>query len=246
MFQHQFEEISEQAVACFFRHSFKHQSFYRAFHCVPVCLHKKPCVVYPFTLIFSFSLRLMYQSRFNFRAFIIRLACVHVQTIVRSCPDHRASMSRPSCVHVQTIVRSCPDHRAFMSRPSCVHVQTIVRSCPHHRAFMSRPSCVHVQTIVRSCPDHRAFMSRPSCVHVQTFVRSPGMVWTYCLRTHEERTKGFERPIVWTYPLSVWDGLDIGTLSLGRSGHIHFGSGTSASVGSSVERFTFIGRVVKK
>ena len=39
----------------------------------------------------------------------------------------RAFMSRLSCVHVQTIVRS-PDHRAFMSRPSCVHVQTIVRS----------------------------------------------------------------------------------------------------------------------
>ena len=26
-----------------------------------------------------------------------------------------------SCVHVQTFVRSCPDHRSFMSRPSCVH-----------------------------------------------------------------------------------------------------------------------------
>ena len=33
-----------------------------------------------------------------------------------------------SCVHFQTFVRSCPDHRAVMSRPSCVHVQTIVRS----------------------------------------------------------------------------------------------------------------------
>ena len=30
-------------------------------------------------------------------------------------------MSRPSCGHVQTNVRSCPDHRAFMSRFSCVH-----------------------------------------------------------------------------------------------------------------------------
>ena len=45
-------------------------------------------------------------------------SCVHVQTFVRSCPDHRA-VTRPPCVHVQTIVRSCPDHRAFIrvSRP---------------------------------------------------------------------------------------------------------------------------------
>ena len=55
-----------------------------------------------------------------FRAFMSRLSCVHVQTIVCS-PDFRAFMSRQSCGHVQTIVRSCPDHRAFMSRFSCVH-----------------------------------------------------------------------------------------------------------------------------
>ena len=54
-----------------------------------------------------------------------------------------------------------------------------------------------------------------------------GLGWSghICLRTHEERTKNFERTKVWTYPLSVWDGLDIGTLSLGRSGHRHFPSG---------------------
>ena len=54
-----------------------------------------------------------------------------------------------------------------------------------------------------------------------------GLGWSghICLRTHEERTKNFERTIVWTYPLSVWDDLDIGTLSLGRSGHRHFLSG---------------------
>ena len=32
-----------------------------------------------------------------------------------------------SCVHNQTFVRSCTDHRAFMSRPSCVHPLTFVR-----------------------------------------------------------------------------------------------------------------------
>ena len=54
-----------------------------------------------------------------------------------------------------------------------------------------------------------------------------GLGWSghISLRTHEERTKNFERTKVWTYPLSVWDGLDIGTLSLGRSGHRHFPSG---------------------
>ena len=45
-----------------------------------------------------------------------KFSCVHFQTFVRSCPDHRAVMSRPSCVHVQTIVRSCPDFRAFTRR----------------------------------------------------------------------------------------------------------------------------------
>ena len=54
-----------------------------------------------------------------------------------------------------------------------------------------------------------------------------GLGWSghICLRTHEKRTKNLERTKVWTYPLSVWDGLDIGTLSLGRSGHRHFPSG---------------------
>ena len=54
-----------------------------------------------------------------------------------------------------------------------------------------------------------------------------GLGWSehICIRTHEERTKNFERTKIWTYPLSVWDGLDIGTLSLGRSGHRHFPSG---------------------
>ena len=46
------------------------------------------------------------------------------------------------------------------------------------------------------------------------------------LRTHEERTESFERLIVWTKALSVWDGLDIDTFRLGRSGHRHFPSGT--------------------
>ena len=45
-----------------------------------------------------------------------KFSCVHFQTFLRSCPDHRAVMSRPSCVHVQTIVRSCPDFRAFTRR----------------------------------------------------------------------------------------------------------------------------------
>ena len=60
-----------------------------------------------------------------------RLSCVHVQTFVRSCPDHRA-FTRPSCVHVQTIVRSCPDHRAFIrvSRP-CNFERTTPPSCVH-------------------------------------------------------------------------------------------------------------------
>ena len=46
-----------------------------------------------------------HERRKIFRAFMSRLSCVHVQTIVRS-PDHCAFMSRPSCVHVQTIMRS--------------------------------------------------------------------------------------------------------------------------------------------
>ena len=43
-----------------------------------------------------------------------------------------------SCVHFQTFVRSCPDHRAFISRTTCVQVQTIVRSCPDFRVFTRR------------------------------------------------------------------------------------------------------------
>ena len=99
------------------------------------------------------KLRLLWSS-WDFRAFMFRLSCVHVQTFVRSCPDFRAFMF---------------SFRAFMSRLSCVHVQTFVRSCPDFRAFI-RLSCIHVQTFVRSCPDFRAF-DRLSCVHVQTFVR---------------------------------------------------------------------------
>ena len=58
-----------------------------------------------------------------------KFSCVHFQTFVRSCPDHRAVMSRPSCVHVQTIVRSCPDFRAFTRRkkilPAGVHCRSL-------------------------------------------------------------------------------------------------------------------------
>ena len=54
-------------------------------------------------------------------------------------------------------------------------------------------------------------------------------VWSYAfglgwsaniwLWRHEKHT------IVWTYLLSVWDGLDIGTIRLGRTGQNHFSSG---------------------
>ena len=54
------------------------------------------------------------------------------------------------------------------------------------------------------------------------------------LRTHEKRTKSFERTIVLTYALSVSDGLDIDTFRLGRSGHRHFPSGTVWTYGLSV------------
>ena len=36
----------------------------------------------------------------------------------------------------------------------------------------------------------------------------------------------FPSGTVWTWALSVWDGLDMGTFRLGRSGHRHFLSGT--------------------
>ena len=45
----------------------------------------------------------------------------NTELFARSFPDFRAFMSRPSCGHLQTIVRSFPDHRPFMSRLSCVH-----------------------------------------------------------------------------------------------------------------------------
>ena len=79
----------------------------------------------------------------------------YVQIFMRS-PDFRAFMSRLPCVHVQTFVRSCSDFRACMFRFSCVH-QTSVRSCSDFRAFMFRVSCVHIQTFVRSCSDFCAF-----------------------------------------------------------------------------------------
>ena len=68
----------------------------------------------------------------DFRAFLSRPSCTPSSCVRRQiCPDHprpKQYMSRLSCVHVQTIVRLCPDHPAFKSRPSCVHVQTFVRS----------------------------------------------------------------------------------------------------------------------
>ena len=60
----------------------------------------------------------------NFSCVLRAFEDKYVQTIPDRnsiCPDFRAFLSRQSCVHVQTIVRSCPDHRAFMSRLSCVH-----------------------------------------------------------------------------------------------------------------------------
>ena len=68
-----------------------------------------------------------YVQTFVRSKFFVRSSCVRRQI----CPDHprpKQYMSRLSCVHVQTIVRLCPDHPAFKSRPSCVHVQTFVRS----------------------------------------------------------------------------------------------------------------------
>ena len=80
-------------------------------------------------------------------------------------PDFRTFMLRLSCVHVQTFVRST-DFRAF-PRFICVH-HVFVRSWSDFRAFNRFP-CVHAQTFVRSCPDVRAFTGL-SCVHVQIFV----------------------------------------------------------------------------
>ena len=62
------------------------------------------------------------ESTKIFRAFMSRLSCVHVQTMV----------TKPSCVHVQTIVRSCPDRRAFIR---------VSRQCNFERT--TAPSCVH-------------------------------------------------------------------------------------------------------
>ena len=56
----------------------------------------------------------------DFRAFLSRPSCTPSSCVRRQiCPDHprpKQYMSRLSCVHVQTIVRSCPDFRAF-TRP---------------------------------------------------------------------------------------------------------------------------------
>ena len=86
----------------------------------------------------------------HFCAFMPRRSCVH-QIFVRSCPDFRAFMFRLSCVHVQIFVHSCPDFRAF-TRLSCVHVQTFVRFLvfPDYVILNARrpppPPCVHLRS----------------------------------------------------------------------------------------------------
>ena len=58
----------------------------------------------------------------EFRAFMSRLSCLHVQTFLCSCSDFRV-VTRLSCLHVQTVGRLCSDSRALI-RHSSFHVQT--------------------------------------------------------------------------------------------------------------------------
>ena len=106
----------------------------------------------------------------DFRAFMSRLPCVHVQTFVRSFPDFFSFIFRIPCVHFWDLL-------AFMYRLQYAHIQTFVCSCPDYLRSYSGFCALE---FVSLCPDFRGctrltliFKFRFSCVHVQIFVDPP-------------------------------------------------------------------------